>query len=331
MKNQIKKKHPISFLVVLLLSLVLTSQLFSIYANRLKGIGLGDREKALIALSKESPNTIDVLVLGDSESFTSIEPMKIWADMGIPLYNAGNASATMFDAFTSFQKALSSQEPKLIILETNCLFMGHGRSENMRALLRKKIGAHFSIFDYHNIWKNIYSKNNSNSWNRKKGFLFDNDVNACKDLSNYMKPTNNIEHIPLSNLLFLRLLQKECASKNIPLLLYSCPSPKNYTMKKHNALMEISKKFNIRYIDLNTQRDKPNINWNTDTFDRGDHLNISGAEKVTAYMEKQLLLYKLPDRRGSLAYSSWSNLAPTIINQSNTAIIQIRQKNLIEY
>ena len=52
------------------------------------------------------------------------------------------------------------------------------------------------------------------------------------------------------------------------------------------------------------------IDWKQDSYDRGDHLNISGARKVTAYMEQYLSdNYDLPDRRNDDGWREWDDLA----------------------
>ena len=49
------------------------------------------------------------------------------------------------------------------------------------------------------------------------------------------------------------------------------------------------------------------IDWDTDTYDRGDHLNYSGAAKVTAWIGDDLRRsYALPDRREDPAYENWN-------------------------
>ena len=51
-----------------------------------------------------------------------------------------------------------------------------------------------------------------------------------------------------------------------------------------------------------------NINWKKDTVAGGDHLNIKGAQKTTAYLGEYLKNeYGHPDRRGDQKYKQWDN------------------------
>ena len=46
------------------------------------------------------------------------------------------------------------------------------------------------------------------------------------------------------------------------------------------------------------------------TLDKGDHLNLSGAHKVTDYMTMYLQEhYMLPDHRGDEKFTSWDTMA----------------------
>ena len=49
------------------------------------------------------------------------------------------------------------------------------------------------------------------------------------------------------------------------------------------------------------------IDWDTDTYDRGDHLNYRGAAKVTAWLGDYLRreVPGLTDRRGDPDHSAW--------------------------
>ena len=62
----------------------------------------------------------------------------------------------------------------------------------------------------------------------------------------------------------------------------------------------------VDYIDLNRGRHKVDIDWRWDTRDRGDHLNLSGATKVSRELSALLSRrYGLPDHRGDPTYATW--------------------------
>ena len=51
------------------------------------------------------------------------------------------------------------------------------------------------------------------------------------------------------------------------------------------------------------------IDWENDTFDGGDHLNLFGARKMTKYLGDYLASEcDLTDHRGDPAYRSWQEL-----------------------
>ena len=50
------------------------------------------------------------------------------------------------------------------------------------------------------------------------------------------------------------------------------------------------------------------IDWQTDTLDRGDHMNYTGAQKVSAYLGSYLAERELfADKRSDPAFSQWNN------------------------
>ena len=52
------------------------------------------------------------------------------------------------------------------------------------------------------------------------------------------------------------------------------------------------------------------MNWTEDTQDKGDHLNVYGAEKVTSYLGNYLEEnYELEDHRNDPTYEAWNQLA----------------------
>lgn len=72
---------------------------------------------------------------------------------------------------------------------------------------------------------------------------------------------------------------------------------------------------------MNLSIEEMNLNWNEDSKDGGDHLNLKGAKKASAFLGnwlKQKL--ELPDRRTEENYQLWNTQLETyhkLIEQNN--------------
>ena len=105
-------------------------------------------------------------------------------------------------------------------------------------------------------------------------------------------------------------IRKLCEKNKIQLLLYTSASPVNHNYKRYNALLKYAGKYGIPYLDFNQKLKELGIDWKNDTLDKGDHLNLSGAHKVTDYMTMYLQEhYMLPDHRGDEKFTSWDTMA----------------------
>jgi hypothetical protein len=97
-----------------------------------------------------------------------------------------------------------------------------------------------------------------------------------------------------------------CEAKGTKILILSTPSPQNSSYKKHNALQEFTEEFSLDYLNLNFLLDEMGIDWETDSLDEGDHLNLSGACKVTEYLGRYLNAnYDLPVHRSDSIGEAW--------------------------
>ena len=71
-----KKKIGIFIFIVICSTVMLSDWIERIYIGRLAG--LPGRYNNYVGIQKEQKDSIDMLVIGDSESMTSISPMELW-------------------------------------------------------------------------------------------------------------------------------------------------------------------------------------------------------------------------------------------------------------
>ena len=254
----------------------------------------------------EPRDSIDALVLGDSESFCSISPLQLWGEQGITSYVCGTSGQILPLTRSLLLSALSKQHPKVVVLETNCLFRPFRPGFALNRVLQDK----FPVFEYHNRWKKLRAEDlvyaPQTTWTHElKGFRIKKDTVAA-DPSSYMAPTDELAPMPRLGELYLRSIARICRDNGTRLVLVNTPSTVNWNMKRHNCVQRLAGELDVDYIDLNTGKNRAQIDWSTDTFDGGDHLNLSGAKKATAKLGEILRnRYQLPDHSGESAYRSW--------------------------
>lgn len=267
-------------------------------------------------LQAEAKDSLDVLVVGDSESYTSVSPVQLWEKYGVTSYAAGQIAARLSESRDILAAAMETQSPTVVLLETNSLYRNDKKDDSLQGKISECISDHCTLIKQHDCWKSPIHKASNNY----KGFWINYDVVPC-DVSNYMTPTDQKEPICQENLDTLHEMEEICKKNGAELVLYSAPSPVNYNYAKHNALAELAEKEGLSYFDLNLCSEEMAIDWNTDSRDGGDHLNSAGAEKTTDYIGQYLMNhYSLKDRRNMKIAKSWNSLVDEYNAKSERAI-----------
>lgn len=295
----------VSFILILFLLLMICSYILSPKNN-----GILSTDKHIDNASgplAEKENSIDALVVGDSESFAAISPLEIYKEYGYTMYVSGTSGQYLYDSYNYLLKALSKHQLKVLILETDAIYRQIPLSYNLRYWL----GEFIPVFHYHNRWKqmtikDLNSKINYNYTDTFKGYDFSLNINPATN-TNYMEYTEAKEKVDKINEYYLDLIEDKCEENNITFILLSTPSTVNWNYRRHNGIKQYAKRNKIKYLDLNIDN-KVQIDWSKDTRDMGDHLNYYGAYKVSAYLGKYLSKLKiLEDHRGNDYYSSWDS------------------------
>lgn len=294
------------FLLGLAALLLAASWLF-MPKNNHKAFGFTDEEMLAGGILGERENSINVLVVGDSEAYSAISPMQMWEEHGFTSYLCSTSAQPLYDSYRYLRQAMAHQSPRVVILETNAIFRTYKLSDYV--LSRAKVL--FSVLRYHDRWKSLSANDFGGTahytWTDDlKGFRF-HSKSVPADARQYMKPTDAVQEIPLLNRACLAEMIALCEENGAQLVLVSTPSTLNWNYARHNSIAALAKEHGLPYLDLNTMQEEIPIDWKNDTRDRGDHLNHSGAVKVTRYLGRYLKeQYGLPDHRDAADYAAWN-------------------------
>ncbi|HIY28887.1 MAG TPA: hypothetical protein H9679_07640 [Firmicutes bacterium] len=274
--------------------------------NNMSEFGMEEAQANGILGEKE--NTIDVLVLGDSESYSAITPMQIWKDAGYTAYVCGTSAQSLNYTSVLLRRAFEKQQPKVVILETNAIY----RKISSNQAVGTELANYFSVFQYHNRWKSLglhdFTGKAKFTWTDDyKGYRYRTKVDPARQ-KEYMKPTDKVAEIPALNIQYVREMKQFCDENGSRLVLVSTPSTVNWNFQRHNGIQKLANDIGCEYIDLNLMNDRIQIDWSKDTRDKGDHLNHFGAVKVSRFLSEYLKeTGLLTDHREDPAYAKWND------------------------
>ena len=285
-----------------------------------------ERNKGIYAIQREPEETIDILVLGDSLSYSSVSPMSLWNRYGYTAFVCGQPGQNMVESEELFRIALETQSPKVVILETNVFFQDRLRGRTLNDTMDTLFNYYLPLFRGHDVWKSLVMKKEyaEIGYTKYKGFPFRGDIKPYEN-GEYMKETDKKAELSDKNIEHLQNIMDMCMECGADLILLGAPSPSNYNYSIHNAIAEYADKQELTYIDMNLMTDEIGIDWNTDTLDKGDHLNLSGAERVTEYLGRYLSdNYSLADHRRDAAFDHWTKVAAEYDEKASKKLKEMR-------
>ena len=290
-----------SFLLILAVLLVLLSLVFFPKGNRLED---GIQEPELYGFLGEPENSLDVVVLGDSIPLCSMIPPRLWRDFGYTSYVCASTAQKLCQSEKLLTVFLKSQQPKFVLLETDQLYLEMSTLDVLQCNLEGLL----PVLRYHDNWKFVrpsqmlrtpdYSCRDS-----LKGYHLRKTIDAL-DPEAYMLPTEEAEPIFSAAEAGVRRIKALCDRAGAKLVLYTAPNAATWNTPRHNAVQALADSLEVPYLDGNLE--VTNLVWQSDTLDKGEHLNLLGAEKVTAWLGTCFASTGLlEDKRGDPAYALW--------------------------
>lgn len=271
---------------------------------------------------REPRKDFDVVFVGDCEVYENFSPVALWEDYGINSYIRGSAEQYIWQSYYMLEDTLRYEKPKAVVFNVQSLQFNESQSEAYNRMTLegmkwspvkvKAIQASmkedesfieyvFPILRYHTRWSELSGTDVKYMFQTKQvshnGYYMRVDVKPAKDvptgraLSDYSFGDNAWK--------YLDMMTKLCEKEGIELLLIKAPSLYPYWYDEYEAQVEdYAAAHNLRYINFLELTDEIGIDYDTDTYDAGLHMNLSGAEKLSGYIGKVLVEdYGIEDRR----------------------------------
>lgn len=280
-------------------------------------------EGAFTAAYYEEEKDFDVIFLGDCEVYENFSPVVLWEEYGINSYIRGSAQQYIWQSYYLLEDTLRYETPDVVVF--NVLAMQYSEAqreaynrmtlEGMEWSLPKvksilasmKEGEHFldyvfPILRYHSRWSELTKSDLQYLFDTKQvsynGYYMRVDIKAAGDVP-LAKPLGDYR-FGRKAWEYLDKMRELCEEEGIELVLIKAPSLYPHWYREWEEQVErYAMAHNLRYYNFLELQEETGINYNTDTYDMGLHLNLSGAEKLSHYFGKVLSgTLGVADRRG---------------------------------
>lgn len=307
----------VAFLLVLLMQVLAAGHYLMPQSNRyLEGYTAG-------GILGEDFDTIDVLVLGDSNAAQGIAPMKWYDEHGITGYTYAAGWLSMYNIYYRLLQIYEEQNPKVVVLCTAPAYSKKSSETYIQSAVGDIADELLPLLRFHDNWKyltpdNLFTEKDYSWRDVNKGYTPITDV-AGRPNTDYMYDTCASEPIPFLVKWYMQRILQLCAEHDSEVLLVTVPAAVGWNLARHNGIAAFAEENGVPYLDFNMPKTNPGIDWTTDTADGGTHLNWLGAQKVTEALGGYLMAhYDLTDHRGTAGYESWDSDAQTYRDQRST-------------
>ena len=325
-------------LVTVLLWQLLTALLIPKYMTSIP-------EGALIAEYYEEETSHQVLFVGDCEVYENFSPVTLWQEYGITSYIRGSAQQLIWQSYYLLEEMLRRESPDAVVF--NVLSVKYDTPQNeaynrmsidgmkwssskwgaIRASMtdeEQAITYFLPLLRYHSRWNELSREDLTYLFRRDRigynGYLMQTGVRPVTSMPQ-ITPLEDytISPICMDYLDKMRLL---CENYGVELILIKAPSIYPIWYDEWDAQMaEYANTHGLAYYNLYAMAEEIGIDWNLDTYDAGLHLNVWGAEKLSAYFGQLLTeRHGLISQRGDrILEAKWAEKCAVYEAQKNAA------------
>ena len=268
----------------------------------------------------------DVIFIGDCEVYANFSPMEMYKDYGITAYVRGSSQQLVWQSYSVLEETLTYETPKAVVFNVNAMRYSEPVSEAFHRLTIDKmrwskqkvdiiqssmteeetfLSYVFPILRYHSRFDELTQEDFTYLFKVKdtthNGHLINQSVKPVGKLPAKRKlPNYQFGDICYD---YLERMTALCKEKGVELILIKAPSLYPYWYEEYDEQIEVfAKKHELCYYDFTKVTEDIGLDYTTDTYDAGLHLNLKGAVKLSGYFAKILAEeHGIPDRRNDPA------------------------------
>ena len=255
----------------------------------------------------------DVIFVGDCEVYESFVPAVLWEKYGISSYIRGSAQQLAWHSYYLLEETFEYEKPSVVVFNVLALKYGEPQSEayNRMTLDDMRWSKHkldainasmtederlidyvFPLLRYHsritqleaNDFKYIFRAPEAAS---HSGYLMQKGIAPMIEQQSPSTPLKMDEYdLPDTAMEYLEKMRVLCESNGAELVLIKAPTntQKYWWYDEWDSdVREYAEKNNLVYYNFIDETEEIGIDYSTDTYDKGLHLNVYGAEKMTEY------------------------------------------------
>ncbi len=276
-----------------------------------------NREGHLLCGYYDTTDPHDVIFIGDCEVYEGFVPATLFEEYGITSYVRGSSQQTVWQSYHILEETLEKETPKAVVFNVLALHYGKTpREEISRMALEDMEWSEYKldairasmtdeesllsyflpILRYHDRWSKLNSDDFKHAFDKHidithQGYLMQTKIVPVDPSSTGTLDDLIDTALPARAMEYLDKMAALCKEKSIELILVKAPtnSYEYYWYEEYDAqIVAYAEKNSLAYYSMIGKEEEIGIDWSTDTYDAGLHLNVYGAEKVTSYFGKIL-------------------------------------------
>ena len=264
----------------------------------------------------------DVVFIGDCEVYANFSPITLWEEFGVASFIRGSPQQLIWQSYYLLHDTLRFETPQVVVFNVLSMQYNEPQYEPYNRLTldgmrwsRAKLNAisasrtededwlsyFFPLFRYKDRWREISGEDFRYFFRNPRvsinGFMIRSDVLPVGFIPDPLpRPTYQFGDLAYY---YLNRMADLAAENGIELVLVKAPTLYPHWPRGWDAqIIDFAERNNLLYINFLEYIDCIGLDFNTDTFNAGLHLNVFGAEKLARFFGEILTeRFDLPDRR----------------------------------